>query len=154
MSNHTGADAPVREDEPHEQEQTYSRTTQTTSTKIEQPAPPDPRAQTSLDRLFALNQETLSRVTGIILLGFTILGALIGLRFLLKLMAANPANAFANFIYTITAPFLWAFEGLTTNPSFQGITIEFHALIAIVVYAMIGWVIVRVLWLLFARVRQ
>jgi hypothetical protein len=79
---------------------------------------------------------------------------LIGLRFLLRLITTNPANAFANFIYTITAPFLWTFEGLTANPFFQGITIEFHDLIAIVGHAMIGWVIVRVLWLLLARVRQ
>jgi hypothetical protein len=154
MSNFRGADTPVREEEPREHEQIYSRTTQTVSTKTEQPVPADERAQTSLRRLFAFDQETLSRVTGVILLGFTILGGLIGLRFLLKLMAANPANAFADFVYTITAPFLWAFEGLTANPSFQGITIEFHDLIAIVVYAMLGWVIVRVLWLLFARVRQ
>ena len=153
MSNSRGADTPVREEEPREQEQTYSRTTQTVSTKTEQPVPVDERAQTSLNRLFAFDQETLSRVTGIILLCFTILGTLIGLRFMLKLMAANAANAFANLIYTVTGPFLWPFEGLTSNPSFQGITIEFHDLIAIVVYAMIGWVIVRVLWLLFARVR-
>jgi hypothetical protein len=39
MSNSRGADTPVREAEPLEQQQTYSRTTQPVSTKTEQPAP-------------------------------------------------------------------------------------------------------------------
>lgn len=110
-------------------------------------------AKTSLSSLFTFNQEMLVRVTGLIWLGFGILDGLISLRFLLKLMAANPENPFASFIYAITAPALWVFRGLTTTPSFEGIVIEFYDLIAIAVYALLGWVIIRVLWLLFARVR-
>ncbi|MBI1793706.1 MAG: YggT family protein [Chloroflexi bacterium] len=114
---------------------------------------PPPAAQTSLAELFTFNQETLRRITGLIQLSFGILNGVIALRFLLKLMAANPDNPFASFIYIITAPFLWIFSGLTRNPSFEGIVIEFHDLIAIGVYAMLGWVIIRVIWLLFAHVR-
>jgi hypothetical protein len=154
MTDFRGTVAPVHEDEPRDRQQSYSPPPQRMPRPGEQPMPRDQRAQTSLSNLFTLNQETLSRVTGAILLAFSVLGGLIGLRFLLKLMAANPLNPFANLVYTITAPFLWVFQGLTTNPTFQGITIEFHDIIAIVVYAMMGWVIVRVLWLLFARVRQ
>ena len=109
--------------------------------------------RTSLSSIFAVNQETLTRVTGLIWLAFGILDGLIALRFLLKLMAANPANPFAAFLYTITGPALWIFEGLTSSPSFQGIVVEFFDLVAIAVYALIGWVIIRVLWLLFARLR-
>ncbi|HEX2697951.1 MAG TPA: hypothetical protein VHM28_09595 [Anaerolineales bacterium] len=112
-----------------------------------------PPAQTSLSELFTFNQETLRRITGLIQLGFGILNGVIALRFLLKLMAANPDNIFASFVYLITAPFLWIFSGLTHNPSFEGIVIEFHDLIAIGVYAMLGWIIIRVIWLLFAHVK-
>jgi hypothetical protein len=112
-----------------------------------------PEPSTSLSSLFTFNQETLTRVTGLIWLGFGILDGLIGLRFLLKLMAANPSNPFAAFIYIVTEPALWIFRGLTATPAFQGIEIEFYDLIAIGVYALLGWVIVRVLWLIFARLR-
>ena len=121
-----------------------------------QPTEPHRRVEdrrTSMQSLFTFNQETLTRVTGLIWLAFGILDGLIALRFLLKLMAANPSNPFAAFLYTITEPALWVFEGLTTSPTFQGIVIEFFDLIAIAVYALIGWVIIRVLWLLFARLR-
>lgn len=100
-----------------------------------------------------INQSTLRRLTGLIQLAFVILNGLIGIRFLLKLMAANPANPFAQLIYFITTPFLWPFQGITYTPSFQGIQIEFFSLIAIVVYSLVCWIIVQLIWLLFARLR-
>ena len=110
-------------------------------------------ARLSLNDMFTIDAITMRRITGLIGLGFGILDGLIGLRFMLKLMAANPSNAFATFIYVITTPFLWIFSGLTSNPSFEGIVIEFHDLIAMAVYFMLAWVIIRVIWLLFARMK-
>ena len=122
------------------------------TTTSNRPATPPP-AQASWSELFTFNQDTMRRLTGLIQLSFGILNSLIALRFLLKLMAADPGNLFASFIYTITAPFLWVFIGLTRTPSFEGIIIEFYDLIAIAVYAMLGWVIIRVVWLMFGRLR-
>ncbi len=102
---------------------------------------------------YGWNQATLRRVTGLIELATLILNSMIGLRFLLKLMAANPGNAFAQLIYFMTAPFLAVFVGLTSTPSFQGIVIEFYDLIAILVYFVLSWAAVRLLWILFARLR-
>ena len=104
-------------------------------------------------RVFSISEDTLRCLTSLIQLSFGVLNGLIGLRFLLKLMAANPANPFASLIYFITTPFLWMFQGLTRTPTFEGIEIEFFALIAIVVYALIGWVIVQLLWILFSRTK-
>ena len=109
--------------------------------------------KTSAMRVFIISEETLQRLTGLIQLGFGVLNGLIGLRFLLKLMAANPANPFASLVYFVTSPFLWMFQNLTRTPSFEGIEIEFFSLIAIVVYALIGWVIVQLLWILFSRTK-
>jgi hypothetical protein len=109
--------------------------------------------RTSALRVFIISEETLRRLTGLIQLGFGVLNGLIGLRFMLKLMAANPANPFASLVYFITTPFLWMFQGLTRTPTFEGIEIEFFALIAIVVYALIGWVIIQLLWILFSRMK-
>jgi len=102
---------------------------------------------------FVVGQDTLRRLTLMIQLAFGILDGLIGLRFLLKLMAANPANPFAQFIYFVTTPFLWVFQGLTQTPSFEGIVIEFYDLIALAVYAALCWVIIQFIWILFARLR-
>ena len=109
--------------------------------------------KTSAMRVFIISEETLRRLTGLIQLGFGVLNGLIGLRFLLKLMAANPANPFASLVYFITTPFLWMFQGLTRTPSFEGIEIEFFALVAIVVYALIGWIIIQLMWILFSRIK-
>ena len=116
------------------------------------------RVQTVTEKTYTwygltLNQAALRRITGLVQLAFVILNGLIGIRFLLKLMAANPANPFAQLIYFITTPFLWLFQGITYTPSFQGVQIEFFSLIAIVVYSLICWIIVQLIWLLFARLR-
>ena len=110
-------------------------------------------SRTSSLRVFIISEEALRRLTGLIQLGFGVLNGLIGLRFLLKLMAANPDNPFASLIYFITSPFLWMFQSLTRTPSFEGIQIEFFALIAIMVYALLGWIIVQLLWILFSRMK-
>jgi len=109
--------------------------------------------RTSSLRVFVISEETLRRLTGLIQLAFGVLNGLISLRFLLKLMAANPANPFASLIYFITTPFLWMFQGLTRTPSFEGIEIEFFSLVAIVVYALIGWILVQLMWVLFSRMK-
>lgn len=102
---------------------------------------------------YSITQDTLRRVTLLIQLAFGILNGLILLRFFLKLMAANPANPFAALVYFITTPFIWLFQGITITPGFAGIELEFFDLIAIVVYTLVAWVIIRLLWILFARLR-
>ena len=112
-----------------------------------------PKDTTPETGALGINQATLRRVTSLIELGTLIVNSMIGLRFLLKLLAANPNNIFAQVVYFFTAPFLAVFIGLTTTPSFQGIEIEFYDLIAIMVYFILSWVVVRLLWILLARLR-
>lgn len=77
-----------------------------------------------------------------------ILEILLGLRFALKLMAANPAAPFVDFIYTLSAPFLWPFFGITGTPAANDMVLEIPTLIAMVVYALLAWIVVRVIGLL------
>lgn len=91
----------------------------------------------------------VSRTAGLIWLLFGILVASIGLRVALKLIAANPANPFAGWLYAFTDLFLLPFSGLTITPSAQGMVLEIPAIIAMLVYALVGWVIVRFVWLVF-----
>ena len=88
------------------------------------------------------------RLAQLIWLFFGILVAGIGLRVVLKLIAANPASPFADMVYRFTDLFLWPFAGLTATPSAQGMVLEIPAIIAMFVYALIGWIIVRLVWLI------
>jgi hypothetical protein len=88
------------------------------------------------------------RLAQLIWLFFGIIVAGIGLRFVLKLMAANPASPFADLVYRFTDLFLWPFAGLTATPSAQGMVLEIPAIIAMFVYTLIGWIVVRLVWLL------
>ena len=115
--------------------------------------PLQPRTEPGVSA-FSTDEATLRRVSGLINLGAMVVSGLIALRFLLKLMAANPDNPFAALIYFLSAPFVAIFVGLTPTPSFQGIQIEFFDLIAILVYFLLAWAIVRLLWILFARFRS
>ena len=104
--------------------------------------------------VISADQDALKRISWLIELGTWILTGLIGLRFLLKLMAANPANPFAQLVYFLTTPFLAVFVGLTETPSFGGFEIEFYDLIAIMVYLVLAWGLIRLLWILFGRTRS
>jgi YggT family protein len=91
------------------------------------------------------------RVTQVVWLLVAIIEIFIGLRVLLKLLAANPNNAFASFVYNVAGVFLAPFFGLTGSPAADGVVLEIPSLIAMAVYALIGWAIVRILWLLLIR---
>jgi hypothetical protein len=96
-------------------------------------------------------REALYKVSQFIWLLFGGLEALIGLRVILMLIGANPANAFTAFVYQLSEVFLWPFRNIVANPAFQNYVLEITSLIAMVVYPLIGWAIVRLTWVLFYR---
>jgi YggT family protein len=89
--------------------------------------------------------------TQLIWLLFGILIGMIGLRILLMLIGANPANPFANFVYSFTDLFLWPFAGLTGSPGVNGMVLDIPAIIAIFVYALLAWVIVKIVRIIVYR---
>jgi len=79
---------------------------------------------------------------------YTVLGILeilLGLRFLLKLIAANPESGLSVFIYGITGVFIAPFKALLGTPTFGGSSLEVTTLIAMAVYALLFWVLARVI---------
>jgi hypothetical protein len=93
--------------------------------------------------------QAISKVTGLIWLLFGILEAAIGLRVVLLLVGANPSAPFASLVYNFTDLFLWPFAGLTASPAVGNMVLEIPSLIAMLVYALIAWAIVKVIWLVF-----
>ncbi len=96
----------------------------------------------------AARHNALVRLTQLIWLVFGLVEGLIALRVLLKLIGANPASPFAALIYSITDFFLWPFFGLTATPQFNNLVLEIPSIIAMLVYALLAWVLVKVLWVL------
>ncbi|NJD57847.1 MAG: hypothetical protein C3F13_12870 [Anaerolineales bacterium] len=91
--------------------------------------------------------------TQVVALLVSILEALLALRFLLKLIAANPHSPIAVFIYAVTDLLLTPFAGLTATPSADGMILEISTLIAMLVYGLVGWFLQRLTWIVLYRPR-
>jgi len=113
----------------------------------------DKEAEKAHTLIEAEQRRTLLKISQFIWLGFGVLEGLIGLRILLKLIAANPQSPFANLIYEVTKPFLAPFVGLTPTPAANGVMLEIHSIVALFVYALLSVLIERLIWIIFSRPR-
>lgn len=91
----------------------------------------------------------IARILAIII---GIIEVIIGLRFLFLLIGANPSSQFVSWIYDWSNPFVAPFNGIfgqnaTVTAAGQGIAaqsiFDWTALIALVVYGLIGAVVAR-----------
>lgn len=76
-----------------------------------------------------------------------VLEILFGLRFLFRLLGADPSNPFASFLYGLSGFFLAPFRGLLHDPTFGTTTLhvfEWTTLIGMLIYGLVFWII----WLL------
>jgi YGGT family. len=64
---------------------------------------------------------------------------LIAARFLGKMFGASSQSAFVNFIYQVSAPMVAPFTGIFGDTGSKTNTFETASLVAIVVYAVVGW---------------
>jgi len=80
-----------------------------------------------------------------------LLEVLLGLRFALKFIGANPASGFAAFIYGITTPFIMPFATLIGTPTSGEIILEVTTLIAMLIYALLFWGIVSLIRIIVDR---
>ena len=70
-----------------------------------------------------------------------LLEVLLVLRFVLRVAGANTGNTFAQFIYSLSEPFIAPFSTLFISPVTGGGAniFDLNVLVAIVVYALLGW---------------
>ena len=90
----------------------------------------------------ALNAP-LYKLIQLVWLLFGILEVLLVLRFLLRLIGANPGVSFTDFIYDLSAFFLAPFAFIVSPTVIDGLVFEWHTLIALLAYWILGWIIVR-----------
>lgn len=82
--------------------------------------------------------RSLARVSQVVDYIFWIIYALLGLRFLLALMAARSTAGFVQFIVTISNPFYAPFRGIVASPSTDsGHTLLLPIVVAIIAYAVL-----------------
>jgi len=67
---------------------------------------------------------------------------LIGARILLKLLGANPATPFVNWIYEMSRTLIYPFQGIFPSPTLTGgFVLEMSAVVALLIYALIAYLI-------------
>jgi len=93
------------------------------------------------------------KVTQIIWLLLGLLEAVLAMRFVFKLVGVNEANAFATLLYNVTHFFVAPFASLTGAPAAGGMVLELSTLIAMVVYLLIAWALVKIVDVVFYRPR-
>jgi hypothetical protein len=74
-----------------------------------------------------------------------VMEVLIAIRVVMKLLAANPGAGFTSFIYGITAPLVAFFQGVFPEPATNGSVLEISSLLAMAVWALVAWIIVRII---------
>lgn len=82
-----------------------------------------------------------------------LLEILLILRFILRLSGANTQNSFAQFVYNISEPFIAPFSTLFVSPVTGGGAniFDLNVLVAIVVYALLGWLAIALVQFLRGR---
>jgi hypothetical protein len=76
-----------------------------------------------------------------------IINVLIAIRFALLLLGANQSAGFVDFIYGITSVLVAPFAGIFGQPSYGEFVFDWSSLLAIAVYSLIAWGIVKLLTL-------
>lgn len=122
-------------------------------TQDRDPRRPDPkealRLQAEEQRLAAAqrNATLVKIINGIYYLAGA-LEILLLLRVVLRLSGANPENQFASVIYGLSNPFVAPFANLFSTPVLDTAHLfDVNALVAIGVYALLAWLVARLIWI-------
>jgi len=92
---------------------------------------------------------TVARINQIISFIFGAISVLLALRFLLLLLAANPASPFVSLIYGLSRLFVAPFLGIFSEPTFDGSVVEWSSLVGIIVYTLFAYGLTRLVELMY-----
>ncbi len=91
------------------------------------------------------------RAVQFVYLVFGLIGGLLVLRLVLKLLGANPEAGFSNWLYNVTAVFLGPFKNILPTIGTTQSQLEMSVVVAILVYALAGWAVARLVAIIFYR---
>jgi len=112
--------------------------------------------QTTTTDPYQGRRQTAYKLVQAIYLLFGFIDALIVIRVVLRLLAANPSAPFARWIYGMTdwlgAPFAGLFSTVGGGGGGGGV-LELNALVALTVYALLAWSLAKIAWLAIGETR-
>ena len=91
------------------------------------------------------------RPVQLVYLIFGVIDGLLAIRLILKLLGANPTAGFSNWLYNVTALFLAPFKNILPTYGSQQSQLEMSVVLAILVYALLGWALGRLVVIIFYR---
>jgi uncharacterized protein YggT (Ycf19 family) len=91
------------------------------------------------------------RATQLVYLIFGLIDGVLLIRLVLKLLGANPHAGFASFVYGLSDFFLVPFKNLLPTIGNEHSLLEVSLVVAILVYALLGWAIARLVEVIFYR---
>jgi YggT family protein len=103
---------------------------------------------------YAGRRQAAYRLMQAVYLVFGIIEALIAIRIVLRALGANSQAGFAQLIYGVSAPLVAPFAGLFGNPQAGGAVLELHSIVALIVYALLAWLVGKLVWLLVGETRS
>jgi uncharacterized protein YggT (Ycf19 family) len=91
------------------------------------------------------------RAMDLVYLFFGVIDGLLLIRLVLKLLGANTTAAFTQWVYNVTDFFLAPFHNLLPTIGNNQSQLEMSVIVAILVYALIAWVLARLMAIIFFR---
>jgi len=91
------------------------------------------------------------RAMDLIYLVFGVIDGLLLIRLVLKLLGANTTAAFTQWVYNVTDFFLAPFRNLLPAIGNNQSQLEMSVIVAILVYALVAWVMARLMAIIFFR---
>lgn len=98
-----------------------------------------------MDPYVAPSTKPLYRGTQIVWYVLGVLEVLLAFRFVLKLLGANPAAGFSNFIYSASYPFTLPFSSVFGASRVSGSIFEWTTLLAMAVYWLVAFGLIKIL---------
>lgn len=106
------------------------------------------RQEEFMDNPNARRWNGLERVTQVIYFLLGLLEILLALRFFFRLFGASRGNTLVDVIYNITGPLVAPFNGIFNDQALdRSNLLEVSTLLAMLIYALVGWGIVKLLHL-------
>lgn len=131
-----------------EQVDRVSRTSEASAPPVSQPRNLPTQSEAVRVGQSMMRRSWLPKLEEVVTLALGVTEGLLVIRFLLKLLGANPDAAFAAFTYGVTAPLVAPFQGLFLTSASGGYVLEPGTIVALAIYPLVAWLVVRVAWLL------
>lgn len=95
----------------------------------------------------------VTRISQFLWLVLTIIITVLTLRFVFLIIGANQGNAFVNFILRVTDVLVAPFSTILASPTLSGNSVfDIGAIVAIMIYTLVGWAIIYLFQLIFSDV--